>query len=55
VVYMGAIDDTASTRLADVKTAHNYVAAALDAITAGQPIAVASTRTYGRSVKYKEE
>jgi hypothetical protein len=65
---MGAIDDTASTRLADVKTAHNYVAAALDAITAGQPIAaaldaitagqpiaVASTRTYGRSVKYKEE
>jgi hypothetical protein len=23
VVYMGAIDDTPSTRLADVKTAHN--------------------------------
>jgi hypothetical protein len=30
VVYMGAIDATPSTRLADVKTAHNYVAAALE-------------------------
>ena len=47
VVYMGAIDDKPSTRLADVKTAHNYVAAALDALAAGQPVAVASTRAYG--------
>jgi hypothetical protein len=29
VVYRGAIDDTPSTRLAGVKTAHNYVAATL--------------------------
>jgi peroxiredoxin len=54
VVYMGAIDDKPSTRLADVRTAHNYVAAALDAIAAGQPVAVASTRAYGCSIKYKE-
>jgi peroxiredoxin len=54
LVYMGAIDDTPSTRLADVKTAHNYVAAALDAIAAGQPVAIASTRAYGCSIKYKE-
>jgi len=54
IVYMGAIDDRPSTRLADVKTAHNYVAAALDAIAAGQPVAVASTRAYGCSIKYKE-
>jgi peroxiredoxin len=54
IVYMGAIDDKPSTRLADVKTAHNYVAAALDAIAAGQPVAVASTRPYGCSIKYKE-
>src|SRR5437868_15031370 len=54
VAYMGAIDDTPSTRLADVKTAHNYVVAALDAIAAGQPVAVASTRAYGCSIKYKE-
>jgi len=54
VVYMGAIDDKPSTRLADVKMAHNYVVAALDAIAAGQPVAVASTRAYGCSIKYKE-
>src|SRR5580704_12305507 len=54
VVYMGAIDDTPSTRLADVKTAHNYVTAALDAIATGQPVAVASTRAYGCSIKYRE-
>jgi hypothetical protein len=42
-------------RLADVKTAHNYVAAALDAIAAGQPVAVASTRAYGCSIKYKDQ
>jgi redoxin len=55
LVYMGAIDDKPSTRLADVKTAHNYVVAALDALAAGQPVAVASTRAYGCSVKYKDE
>jgi peroxiredoxin len=54
VVYMGAIDDKPSTQLADVKTAHNYVVAALDAIAAGQPVAVTSTRAYGCSIKYKE-
>jgi hypothetical protein len=31
------------------------VAAALDAIAAGQPVAVASTRAYGCSIKYKDE
>ena len=36
IAYMGAIDDKPSTRLADVKTAHNYVAAALDALAAGR-------------------
>ena len=55
VAYMGAIDDTPSTRLADVKTAHNYVVAALDALAAGQPVTVTSTRAYGCSVKYKDE
>jgi hypothetical protein len=44
-----------TTRLSDVKTAHNYVAAALDAITTGQPVAVASTRAYGCSIKHKDE
>jgi len=30
------------------------VAAALDAIAAGQPVAIASTRAYGCSIKYRE-
>lgn len=54
IAYMGAIDDKPSTRLADVKTAHNYVAAALEALAAGRPVAVASTRAYGCSIKYRD-
>jgi hypothetical protein len=53
IAYMGAIDDTPSTRLADVKTARNYLVAALDEIAAGRPVTVASTRAYGCSIKYK--
>jgi peroxiredoxin len=55
IAYMGAIDDTPSTRLADVKTAHNYVVAALNAVAAGQPVAIPLTRAYGCSIKYKED
>jgi hypothetical protein len=53
VAYMGAIDDTPSTRLADVKTAKNYLVAALDEIAAGKPVSVTTTRAYGCSIKYK--
>jgi hypothetical protein len=53
IAYMGAIDDTPSTRLADVKTAKNYLVAALDEIAAGKPVTVAATRAYGCSIKYK--
>ena len=53
VAYTGAIDDTPSTRLADVKTAKNYLAAALDDIAAGKPVTIAATRAYGCSIKYK--
>jgi peroxiredoxin len=52
LVYMGAIDDRPTASPASVKGARNYVREALDAIAAGQPIAVASTRPYGCSVKY---
>ena len=55
IAFMGAIDDTPSTNLADIKTAHNYVVAALDAITAGKPVAVAAVPAYGCSIKYKGE
>jgi len=53
IAYMGAIDDTPSTHLADVQTAKNYLVAALDEIAAGKPVTVASTRAYGCSIKYK--
>ncbi len=53
VVYNGAIDDKRSTRLEDVKTARNYVAAALDEMKAGKPVSTPSTTPYGCSVKYR--
>ena len=53
VVYNGAIDDKRSTDVADVKTAKNYVVAALDEMKAGKPVSVASTTPYGCSVHYK--
>ena len=54
LIYAGAIDDKATTDTADVKTAKNYVSAALTESMAGQPVEVASTRPYGCSVKYAE-
>jgi hypothetical protein len=53
VVYNGAIDDKRSTDVADVKTAKNYVVAALDEMKAGKPVSVSSTTPYGCSVKYR--
>jgi hypothetical protein len=53
VAYMGAIDDKPSVNLVDVKTAQNYVAAALEALAAGKPVAISATRAYGCSVKYR--
>jgi peroxiredoxin len=52
VVYAGAIDDTPSVDQADVKTARNYVDAALADLRAGRPVSVASSPPYGCSVKY---
>ena len=53
VVYNGAIDDKRSTNPADVKTAKNYVVAALEELKAGKPVSVASTAPYGCTIKYK--
>jgi hypothetical protein len=52
LVYMGAIDDQPTANHASVKGARNYVREALDAMGAGRPIALASTRPYGCTVKY---
>jgi len=54
LAYAGAIDDTPSTDVDDVKTAKNYVRAALDALAEGKPVAVATTKSYGCGVKYAD-
>ena len=53
VVYNGAIDDKRSTHVEDVKTAKNYVVAALEELKAGKPVTTASTAPYGCTVKYR--
>ena len=40
LVYMGGIDDKATTRLDDLKTAKNFVDAALDEVAQGKPVSV---------------
>lgn len=50
--YMGAIDDKPTTDKADVKTATNYVTAALAAVKANKPVEKPVTRAYGCTVKY---
>jgi len=52
LVYMGGIDDTPTADWDDVKTAKNYVRAALDDMAKGRPVANPITRAYGCTVKY---
>ena len=52
LVYMGGIDDQPTADPASLKTARNYVVAALADVKAGRPVAQAVTRPYGCSVKY---
>jgi AhpC/TSA family len=54
LAYAGGIDDKPSSDPADVKTAKNYVNAALGDLQAGKPVAQAATRPYGCSVKYSD-
>ena len=54
LAYAGGIDDRPSANPADTRTAKNHVTAALADMQAGRPIAQASTRPYGCSVKYAE-
>lgn len=51
IVYAGAIDDDPSGRKSAAERT-NYVEAALTALAAGKPVAMASTKSYGCSVKY---
>ena len=52
IVYVGAIDSKRSANAADVSKSTNYVEQVLDAVLAGKPAPISSTRAYGCSVKY---
>lgn len=52
LVYAGAIDSKPSANKADIASATNHVQAALADALAGKPVALATTRPYGCSVKY---
>jgi hypothetical protein len=53
VRFAGGIDDKRSANPADVKTAKNFVSAALDDLKSGRAVTVASAQPYGCSVKYR--
>jgi peroxiredoxin len=52
LIYAGGIDDTPSADASDIKTAKNYVTAALDEAMAGKPVTTPTSQPYGCSVKY---
>jgi len=52
LVYSGAIDDQPTADPASLKTARNFVAAALAEATAGKPVTTPMSQPYGCTVKY---
>ncbi len=50
---MGGIDDKATSRLEDLKTAKNFVDSALEEIAQGKAVSITTARPYGCSVKYQ--
>jgi peroxiredoxin len=52
LVYMGGIDDKATSDKVDIKTAKNLVRAALADVAAGRAVATPVSRPYGCNVKY---
>jgi hypothetical protein len=52
LVYAGGIDDKRSANPEDVKTAKNFVRAALADLQAGKPVGTPTAAPYGCSVKY---
>jgi glutathione peroxidase-family protein len=52
LVYVGGIDDKATTDIDDIKGSKNYVSSALDELLAGGKVSLQSSTPYGCSVKY---
>ncbi|MCC7527721.1 MAG: thioredoxin family protein [Candidatus Melainabacteria bacterium] len=55
LVYAGAIDDNRTADRQAAKTAKNFVAAALNETLAKKQVAISSTKSYGCSIKYKQQ
>lgn len=53
LIYEGAIDDRPSSDPSDIRGAKNYVSLALSEAMAGKPVSVATSQSYGCSVKYR--
>lgn len=54
LAYQGAIDSIRSADASDIPKADNYVVDALEALKAGEDLAVTSTDAYGCGVKYAD-
>ena len=52
LVYAGAMDDQNSVSHGSLKTAKNYVKAALDDLKAGKKVQISTSKPYGCAVKY---
>lgn len=52
LVYRGAVDNKPSTKPSDIKTAKNYLAAAINSTLARRSVRVSQTKPYGCAVKY---
>jgi len=52
LAYMGGADSIASTRIADMQKAEPYAREAIEAVSAGKPVAHPVTHPYGCTVKY---
>jgi peroxiredoxin len=52
LVFAGGIDDKRSANPADIKSAKNFVRAALDESMAGKPVSTSTATPYGCSIKY---
>jgi peroxiredoxin len=52
LIYAGAIDDKSGRDKSEVRSARNYVAAALEESMAGKKVSVSTSKPYGCGVKY---
>lgn len=54
LAYAGAIDNDPTPRQGGIENAHNYVLAAVTALSEGKKVDVATSQPYGCGVKYSE-